>query len=333
LNEIKFDIKAFKNFSNNFRSNLKKIEQDIELSLDEEKFKLQGVHRTLGETLLGAKKLFEIPDLIKNKMLPCERIFLQTSVTEYIDRIYNKENPYSNFIRNRLFKFLEEYWNEGKNGKQNGSYYHLISLIIHDWNPEISCDDDIKIESSFPAFAFDFFGRFQNREQLSPAEPAILKQFVLDSLICFINNSISNLEKNNAFLNDLYRYYETDQKIESEPIPDAKPETQSETPTLQPPQWNPNGDFSKIIIEKKEIKPTNDQQKFLKYCRDHLVEEKSFNIGDLKEHVTGINNHACFYNLWHDSHPNGDILRNVLFTKIKKNIWKCRKLWQYYKTK
>ena len=56
LNEIKFDIKAFKNFSNNFRSNLKKIEQDIELSLDEEKFKLQGVHRTLGETLLGATK-------------------------------------------------------------------------------------------------------------------------------------------------------------------------------------------------------------------------------------------------------------------------------------
>jgi len=224
LNEIRFNIKAFKNFSNNFRNNLKKIEEDIEVSLDKEKFKLHGVHRTLGETLLGTTKLFEIPDLIKNKMLPYERIFLQTSVTEYLDRIYNKENPYSNFVRNRLFKLLEEYWNEGKNGVKNGLYYHLISIIIHEWNQEISCDDDIKIKFSFPVFAFDLFRRFQNREQLSPTELTILKRFVLDTLICFMNTFTSKLEQIIESLNDLSNCYEADKMINSELIWDAQPE-------------------------------------------------------------------------------------------------------------
>lgn len=208
LNEIRFDINIFKQFSTTFRSNLKKTEEEVEISLDNEKFKLHGVHRALGETILGKTKLFEIPDLIINKMLPYERFFLQTSVTEFIDRVYDKGNPYSNFVRNRLFKFLEEYWNEGKNGKQKALYRNIISIMIHDWNEEISCDDDIKIKSSFPVFSFDLFRRFQNREQLSPAELIVLKQFVLDSLICFMNNLISDLEQTNTYIDNLIQFNE-----------------------------------------------------------------------------------------------------------------------------
>jgi len=449
LNEIRFNIKAFKQFSETLETNLKKVEEDIEISLDKEYYKTHGNHRSLGEKLLSLNNLFELPKLVKDMTLPYESVYLQTSVSEFIDRIYDENNPYSNIVRDLLIKYLEE----NIASKQKG-YRYIIHFMILDWNKQIDANDDNKIEGSIIEFSFNLFQRFQNNEPLNSAEPIVLKQFVQKTLIYFINKSTSDLEHINTYLDNLNDYKSRSADIEkklspvlpktlngNEPLfesygknlldwentcfvrflgwigangerlnttyigdmyilypnqiglftkskaielgrdfnkldepkqfelitdpdfinrlknsvleikknqdsnisdfekllktPKTEPilDVQLETPTLQHPQWNPNGDFSKIIIEKKEIKPTNDQQEFLKYCRDHLVEEKSFNIGDLKEHVTGINNHAGFYNLWHDSHPNGDILRNVLFTKIKKNIWKCRKLWQYYKTK
>jgi len=246
---------------------------------------------------------------------------------EYVIKVFDAYLKTEFLCYDNLAVVLSSYFNdeisaEIKTGLRTDIYYSFIK-----WSrKENTSPRDVLKYSEFYLKNFNEGSVYHN----STTDKIVIRLYIKRVVDVFVSE-MQDLNDIKSMVNNKFKYYQklSELKDQTEPIPDAQPET----PTLQHPQWNPNGDFSKIIIEKKEIKPTNDQQEFLKYCRDHLVEEKSFNIGDLKEHVTGINNHACFYNLWHDSHPNGDILRNVLFTKIKKNIWKCRKLWQYYKTK
>jgi len=170
LNEIRFDNESLNHFLKYFNSNIKKVESEIEIKSELEHYRQKKTYRSIAKKYLDKELIYDLPRLIQLELTKDERDYIKKTIIEFVERLYNKENPHNGLYIHDLISFFTKQWKQKLNNPEDRKYF-LFRSMIKEWNEDINIHDEMlslyERATIISKFSYQLWKKFQDREPIS----------------------------------------------------------------------------------------------------------------------------------------------------------------------